>query len=155
MPQPQQRQIRAVSVTYTTAHGHAGSLTRWARPGVGPTTSWFLVGFVSATPQRKLWHINLYQERWLSHKPHIVDTYQLETTPLYTCTYACVFVSFWGLIILSINTAFLFFWYCFLKSCIRNTWAFPLKKKHNEKNKNISFHSFTHNIRFLLKHTCN
>ena len=26
-PQPQQRQIRAMSVTYTAAHGNAGSLT--------------------------------------------------------------------------------------------------------------------------------
>ena len=35
-PEPQQRQIRAVSVTYTTAHGNAGSLTHWARPGFEP-----------------------------------------------------------------------------------------------------------------------
>ena len=27
IPQPQQRRIRAVSATYTTAHGNAGSLT--------------------------------------------------------------------------------------------------------------------------------
>ena len=25
--------IQALSVTYTTAHGNAGSLTHWARPG--------------------------------------------------------------------------------------------------------------------------
>ena len=37
-----------------TAHGNAGSLTHWARPGIEPTTSWFLVGFVSAVPQREL-----------------------------------------------------------------------------------------------------
>uniref|UniRef100_A0A8C4FEP1 Adenylate cyclase type 6 n=1 Tax=Catagonus wagneri TaxID=51154 RepID=A0A8C4FEP1_9CETA len=34
-PQPQQRQIRAMSATYTTAHG------------IEPVTSWFLVGFVN------------------------------------------------------------------------------------------------------------
>ena len=39
------------SVTYTTAHGNAGSLTHWTRPGIEPATSWFLVGFVSTAPQ--------------------------------------------------------------------------------------------------------
>ena len=42
---------------YTTAHGNAGSLTHWARPGIKKlTTSWFLVGFanhwaMTGTPQ--------------------------------------------------------------------------------------------------------
>ena len=44
MPQPQQRQIRAVSATYTTAHSNAGSLTHRARPGIESVTPWFLVG---------------------------------------------------------------------------------------------------------------
>ena len=44
-PQPQQPWIQATSVTYTTAQGNAGSLTHWARPGIEPTTSWFLVIF--------------------------------------------------------------------------------------------------------------
>ena len=35
---------------YTTAHGNAGSLTHWVRPGMEPTTSWFLVRFASAVP---------------------------------------------------------------------------------------------------------
>ena len=39
--------IRAMSVTYTTAHGKAGSLIHWARPGFKPTSSWILVGFVN------------------------------------------------------------------------------------------------------------
>ena len=37
---------------YATAHGDAGSLTHWARPVIKPTTSWFLVGFVSMTGTR-------------------------------------------------------------------------------------------------------
>ena len=46
----------AASATYTTAHGNTGSLTHWARAGMGPATSWFLVGFVNhwattGTPQ--------------------------------------------------------------------------------------------------------
>ena len=47
IPQPQQGGIQATSVTHTTAHGNAGSLTNWARPGVEPETLWFLIGFVN------------------------------------------------------------------------------------------------------------
>ena len=39
MPQPPQRWIRPTSVTYTTAHGNAGPLTHWVRPGIEPTSS--------------------------------------------------------------------------------------------------------------------
>ena len=58
-PQPQQRQIWASSVTYTTAHGNARSLTHWARPGTEPTTSWFLVGCVSTAPWQGLTSFSL------------------------------------------------------------------------------------------------
>ena len=51
---PQQCQIQALSSTYTTAHGNTRSLTHWARPGIEPTTSWFLVGFIYAVPQPEL-----------------------------------------------------------------------------------------------------
>ena len=44
-PQPQQHGIRATSAIYTAAHGDA--LTHWARPGIEPTTSSFLVGFIN------------------------------------------------------------------------------------------------------------
>ena len=40
-------------VTYTTARSHARSLTHWARPGMEPATSWFLVG--TGTPSGALW----------------------------------------------------------------------------------------------------
>ena len=53
MPEPQQHQIQATSVTHTTAHGNTRSLTHRARPGIEPTTPWFLVGFVSAAPRRE------------------------------------------------------------------------------------------------------
>ena len=45
--------IWAASVTYTTAHNNAGSLTHWARPGIEPASSWILVGFFSAAPQQE------------------------------------------------------------------------------------------------------
>ena len=45
-PQPQQHGIQATSATYATAHGDAGSLTHWARPGIKPASSWTLVRFV-------------------------------------------------------------------------------------------------------------
>ena len=34
--------------TYITAHSNAGSLTDQARPGIEPTSSWILVGFITA-----------------------------------------------------------------------------------------------------------
>ena len=46
-------QIRAVSVTYTTAHGNARSSTHRVRPGMEPTSSWILVGFITVAPQRE------------------------------------------------------------------------------------------------------
>ena len=36
--------------SYTTAQGNARSLTHRAKPGIEPTSSWILVGFVSAAP---------------------------------------------------------------------------------------------------------
>ena len=51
-PQPQQLSIWAASVTYTTAHGNAGSLTHSARPGIEPASSWFPVGFVNHWPTK-------------------------------------------------------------------------------------------------------
>ena len=53
-PEPQQRQIQATSATYTTAHGNTESLTHWMRPGIKPTTSWFLVRFVSTVSWQEL-----------------------------------------------------------------------------------------------------
>ena len=53
-PQPQQRQIWASSATYTAAHGNAGCLTHWMRPGIKPTSSWILVRLISAEPRGEL-----------------------------------------------------------------------------------------------------
>ena len=53
-PEPQQPRIWAASATYTTAHSNAGSLTHWERPGIKPTSSGILVGFISAVPQQEL-----------------------------------------------------------------------------------------------------
>ena len=47
-------QIWAESATYTIAHGNTRSLTHWVGPGIKPASSWMLVRFVSAEPQRKL-----------------------------------------------------------------------------------------------------
>ena len=54
-PHPQQHRIPGMSVTHTTAHGHARSLTHWASLGIKPTTSWLLVGFFSTEPRQELW----------------------------------------------------------------------------------------------------
>ena len=57
-PKPQQWQIQATSATFTTAHGNAGSLTRWGRPGIEPASSCFLVGFVNHWATKGTPHIN-------------------------------------------------------------------------------------------------
>ena len=44
--------IQAASATHTTAHGNAGSLTRWARPGIRPTSSQTLVRFINHRAMR-------------------------------------------------------------------------------------------------------
>ena len=46
-PEPQQCWVQAMSLTYTTVHGNAGSLTHWTRPGIEPTSSWMLAGFIN------------------------------------------------------------------------------------------------------------
>ena len=46
--------IQATSVTYTTAHGNAESLSHWARPGIKPVSSWILVRFIFAEPRQEL-----------------------------------------------------------------------------------------------------
>ena len=48
------------SATYTTAHGDAGPLTHWARPGIKPTSSWMLIRFVNCwatmgIPSKMFW----------------------------------------------------------------------------------------------------
>ena len=47
-------QIQASSVIYTTAHGKFGSLTHGERPGIKPTFSWILVGFITTELQQEL-----------------------------------------------------------------------------------------------------
>ena len=87
IPQPQQCRIRASSVTYTTAYGNAGSLTHWVKPGIEPTTSWFLVGFVSAPPQWELlWFYFNYCTQSTEWLPQVTETILLPllSFPLWT-----------------------------------------------------------------------
>ena len=73
MPEPQQLRIWAASATFTTAHGNAGFLTHWVRPGIKPATSWFLVRFVNhwammGTPGLRyfwLWNLSLSIVSWV------------------------------------------------------------------------------------------
>ena len=44
---PQQYGIWAMSMTYTTGHSSARSLTHWVRPGIKPVFLWILVGFIN------------------------------------------------------------------------------------------------------------
>ena len=66
--------IQATSVTHTTAHSNAGSLTSWARPGIEPTTLLILVGFISTVQEWELLWLNFLNIIWnnslMSHYIH-------------------------------------------------------------------------------------
>ena len=61
-----QRGIWASSVIYTTAHGNAGSLTRWARPAIQSAASWVLVGFVMLSHGGNTQHRE-YSPKYVGH----------------------------------------------------------------------------------------
>ena len=50
----------AISVTYTTAHGNAGSLSQWARPGIKHASIRILAGFITTpgTPENYKYKYN-------------------------------------------------------------------------------------------------
>ena len=60
MPQTEQCQIWAGSLTYTTVHGNEGFLTHWANPGLEPASTRVLIRFVSAEPWQELGLVLLY-----------------------------------------------------------------------------------------------
>ena len=41
-------------MTYATTRGNSRSSTHWARPGIEPITSWFLVGLLTTEPRQEL-----------------------------------------------------------------------------------------------------
>ena len=84
MSQSQQRQIKAHSVTYTTAHSNTRSLTQWVGPESEPTSSWILVRLFPLSYNRnsKDPFINIFSSL-LSHP--------LATTNLF---FICIILSF-------------------------------------------------------------
>ena len=66
-PQPQQCQIWAASLTYTTAHSNVGSLSHWVRPGIEPASSWILAKFVIAEPQWEPQKWPVFDNKWSSY----------------------------------------------------------------------------------------
>ena len=81
-------QIQAAPATYTTAHGNARSLTHRVRPGIEPTTSCFLVGFISTVPQQRspaclwlltvptktVWHSLMIQNKYFRNRIKLLKT---------------------------------------------------------------------------------
>ena len=67
IPEPQQFEIWAASATYTTLHGNTRSLTHWARPGIKPETSWFLVGFVNNWATKATLNFGLFRATNAAH----------------------------------------------------------------------------------------
>ena len=91
-PQPQQRWIWAPSATYTTAGGNDRSLTYRERPGIKPTTSWFLVGFINhwATTGTPFWII--FAQMFVSsyrHQLGVPVVAQWLTNPTRNHVFAC------------------------------------------------------------------
>ena len=76
-----QCQIQASSATYTTAHGIARSLTQWARLGIKPATSWFLIRFVSTAPRWELWEGIFWYFFFCSHDLLILSTCPSKVRP--------------------------------------------------------------------------
>ena len=60
-PQPQQHRIRAVSLTYSTAHSNPDPCPL-SKAGIKPTFSWILVGFVTTEPQQELHQLPTFKE---------------------------------------------------------------------------------------------
>ena len=72
--QPQQCQIPALSVIYTTAHSNGRSLTDWARPGMEPASSWILIRFVTTEPQWELHILKTFEVDFIN-KLEIIGNY--------------------------------------------------------------------------------
>ena len=66
-PQPRQCQIRAMSVTYTTAHVNTRSLTHQVRPGIKPASSQMPVRFVSTEPRWEFPQLSLLKRLSFSY----------------------------------------------------------------------------------------
>ena len=66
-------------------NGNTRSLTHWARPGIKPATSWFLVGFVSTVPWRELlvYYFKFYSKRGVI----VCSSFVWLSTEGYQCTW--------------------------------------------------------------------
>ena len=71
MPQPQQQQIQAMSVTYTSAHGKCQILNPLSEAGIEPASSRMPVRFVAAEPRWELL-MHLFLESGILNSTHIL-----------------------------------------------------------------------------------
>ena len=51
---PAKGAIGAPAASIHHSHSNTGSLSHWARPGIEPTSSWIVVGLITAQPQWEL-----------------------------------------------------------------------------------------------------
>ena len=70
------RSIGTESATHTTAHG---TLIHWARPGIEPTSSWILVGFVSLWATKRMLYkshrnVSKVRPRAVLFSPKVTDS---------------------------------------------------------------------------------
>ena len=124
-PQPQPRQIQAVSTTYTAAHGNADSLTHWARPGIEPASS----GSLPTEPQQEVLYwgrVDLQccvsfrsAAKWLNYiyiyicmYVYIyvyIYVYMYIYMYIYICIYTCIYIYIYVYIHIYIYILFRFF----------------------------------------------
>ena len=99
MPQPQQCQIWAMSVTCRTAHGNARFLTHWVRMGIEPEFSWMLVRFFSTKPQWELLcpFLNLlfFVVVWVLYILWILILVDMWFANSFSHSVHCLFIFFW------------------------------------------------------------
>ena len=103
-------QIRSTAADLHHSHsnaGNVGSLTHWPRPDIEPTTSWFLVGFVSAVSQWELlcnFFTQLISTLVFRSFFRLVLVFPWEAICVCVCVYVCVcvcvyiykhFLTFW------------------------------------------------------------
>ena len=96
--------IRAAAAATGLHHSHsnAESLTHWARPGIGPKTSWFLVKFVNhwaamGTPYNTLLSTLVTTLYWSSLELiHLITESSYPSTNNLLCHKGTPLLTFWG-----------------------------------------------------------
>ena len=64
--------IRAAAAGLCHSHSNVGSLTQWARPGIGPASSWILVGFITHWATMETPRDQLFLKPWCTQSSLLI-----------------------------------------------------------------------------------